>query len=294
MEVLNVIHLNKQIHHHPILKDISFCVQDHEIVGFVGPNGAGKSTTMKCIAGLYHPTSGEIIVNGHSMTKERNAALDSLGVSIEYPSLYPDLTGREHLKLVARWRKAGKERVSEMASFSGLGPHLDRKVKHYSMGMKQRLVLALAMLPKPEVLILDEPMNGLDPQAVFELREKLFAIRDQGTSIFLSSHQLSEVEQLADRILFIQEGTILTEKTIEELRAQGKQFRFHVSDLEKARRLLPSALVENGRLSLWVEPGKAFADRIETLVQNGVRVYEIEESGNDLENVYRQLYEVKR
>lgn len=294
MEKLVITRLSKKIRNKKIIDKVSFNLKKNEIVGFVGPNGAGKSTTMKCIAGLYHPTSGEIIVNGHSMAKERNAALESLGVSIEYPSLYPDLTGREHLKLVARWRKAGKERVSEMASFSGLGPHLDRKVKHYSMGMKQRLVLALAMLPKPEVLILDEPMNGLDPQAVFELREKLFAIRDQGTSIFLSSHQLSEVEQLADRILFIQEGTILTEKTMEELRAQGKQFRFHVSDLEKARRLLPSAVVENGWLSLWVEPGNAFADHIETLVQNGVSVYEIEESGNDLENVYRQLYEVKR
>lgn len=293
MEVLKINKLNKKIRHHYILKDISFRIQDHEIVGFIGPNGAGKSTTMKCICGLYHSTSGEIIINGYSIKNDKSKALSCLGVSIEYPSLYPNLTGWEHLKLVARWRNADKKRIEEMAEFSGLNEKLNHAAKTYSMGMKQRLVLSLAMLANPKVLILDEPMNGLDPQAVFELRKKISQIRDQGTSILLSSHQLNEVEQLADRIIFIKEGRIIDEQTMDQLREQRKKILLNVSDPQRIQEILSSDQiigVEENTVCLWVGSKEEFAQLIEKVIEANIRIYGIEDNGNDLEQVYRRIY----
>lgn len=293
MDVLKVDKLNKKIRRHYILKDISFRIQDHEIVGFVGPNGAGKSTTMKCICGLYHSTTGEIIINGYSIKNDKSKALNCLGVSIEYPSLYPNLTGWEHLKLVARWRNADKKRIEEMAEFSGLNEKLNHVAKTYSMGMKQRLVLSLAMLAHPKVLILDEPMNGLDPQAVFELRKKISQIRDQGTSILLSSHQLNEVEQLADRIIFIKEGQIIDEQTMDQLREQRKKILLNVSDPQRIQEILSFdqiIKIEKNTVCLWVGSKEEFAQLIEKVIQANIRIYGIEDNGNDLEQVYRRIY----
>lgn len=293
MDVLIVNKLSKQIHHKSILKDISFHIQDHEVVGFIGPNGAGKSTTMKCLCGLYHPTEGEIIINGYSLKDEKSKALSGLGVSIEYPSLYPNLTGWEHLKLVAQWRNVDKKRIEEMAEFSGLSEKLNHAARTYSMGMKQRLVLSLAMLANPKVLILDEPMNGLDPQAVFELRKKIAQIRDQGTSILLSSHQLNEVEQLVDRVIFIKEGQIIDEQTMDQLREQRKKIILNVSEPTQIKRILPSdqiIRIEKNNVYLWVGSKEEFAQLIEKVIQANIHIYKIEDNGNDLEQVYRRIY----
>ena len=172
--LLMVNGLCKSINKVNILKDISFSINENEILGLIGPNGSGKSTIMKCIAGLYHPTSGEITINGYDIDKD-------------------------------------------MEDFSGLNDELKKEVRHYSMGMKQRLILSLAMMTKPKLLILDEPTNGLDPQAIIDLRKKLLDIRNDGTSILLSSHQLSEVDKLVDRIIFIKDGQLIAHKTIDEL-----------------------------------------------------------------------------
>ena len=169
--VLMVNGLFKSINKVNILKDISFSINENEILGLIGPNGSGKSTIMKCIAGLYHPTSGKITINGYDIDKDRVNALSNMGVSIEYPALYPNLTGKDHFKMVAKWKKLDKSRIKEMEDFSGLNDELKKEVRHYSMGMKQRLILSLAMMTKPKLLILDEPTNGLDPQAIIDLRK---------------------------------------------------------------------------------------------------------------------------
>ena len=206
MDVLSVKGLYKKIGKQTILEDINIEVKEKEIIGFLGPNGSGKSTTIKCICGLYHVNAGTIIVNGYDISKSRKEALNTMGVSIEAPSLYPQLTGREHLKMMGRWRKVGKDRVKEMESYSGLEHHLDKLVQGYSMGMKMRLMLSLTLMARPKLLILDEPTNGLDPQAVFELRKQLEDIRREGSSILFSSHQLNEVEKLSDRIILVNQG----------------------------------------------------------------------------------------
>ena len=193
----------------PILSHVNFVVNENDKWGIVGLNGAGKSTIMKCITGLYHMNEGKITICGHDLKSDSSNALKNIGVSIEYPSLYPELSGHEHFKIMANWKHLDSKRIEEMEQFSDLKDGLYRATEHYSMGMKQRLVLALAMMSKPKLLIIDEPTNGLDPQAIFDLRNKLLTIRNEGTSILLSSHQLSELDKLADRALFIKSGKLI-------------------------------------------------------------------------------------
>lgn len=209
MDVLSVNGLSKDFGKNRVLKNISFSIGEQEIVGFLGPNGCGKSTTIKCICGLYQKHEGEIAICGHDIGKERTAALAELGVSIESPALYPQLTGEEHLKMMGRWRGVNAARVKEMEEYTGIGNHLKKRTETYSMGMKMRLMLAMTIMAKPKLLILDEPTNGLDPQAVFELREEMEQIRRMGSSILFSSHQLSEVEKLSDRVVILNSGELI-------------------------------------------------------------------------------------
>lgn len=292
MKVLKVENLCKNVGKKQILHDISFSLEDNEILGFIGPNGAGKSTTMKCISGLYQPTSGIVEVCGHDVVLERENALSKMGVSIEYPSLYLDLTGHEHFCMMARWRKLDKHSIRDMEEFSGLKDGLYKKTRHYSMGMKQRLVLSLAMMTKPSLLILDEPTNGLDPQAVFDLREKLLTIRNEGTSILLSSHQLSEVDKLVDRAIFIKDGKLIAQHTWEEIHAGSSVFVFELSDSKKGMSILngfPVSMVD-GCLCLTTEDKNVFATAVDRLVKSNVLIYQVEAIKQDFETYYKNLY----
>lgn len=282
--VLMVNGLFKSISKVNILKDISFSINENEILGLIGPNGSGKSTIMKCIAGLYHPTSGEITINGYDIDKDRVNALSNMGVSIEYPALYPNLTGKDHFKMVAKWKKLDKSRIKEMEDFSGLNSELKKEVRHYSMGMKQRLILSLAMMTKPKLLILDEPTNGLDPQAIIDLRKKLLDIRNDGTSILLSSHQLSEVDKLVDRIIFIKDGQLIAHKTIDELH-QKHILCIKTSDNQYAQKILKDYIVTNDNEYIRLECGSDndFSNVINLLVKNNISIYLIEDK-RDLKN----------
>ena len=284
--VLMVNGLFKSINKVNILKDISFSINENEILGLIGPNGSGKSTIMKCIAGLYHPTSGEITINGYDIDKDRVNALSNMGVSIEYPALYPNLTGKDHFKMVAKWKKLDKSRIKEMEDFSGLNSELKKEVRHYSMGMKQRLILSLAMMTKPKLLILDEPTNGLDPQAIIDLRKKLLDIRNDGTSILLSSHQLSEVDKLVDRIIFIKDGQLIARKTIDELHQKHISYRSLQYNLLKF-------FVTNDNEYIRLECGSDndFSNVINLLVKNNISIYSIEDKGEGLEKYYQNLYQ---
>ncbi len=295
--ILKVSHLNKEIKKRQILKDISFTVDDNEVVGFIGPNGAGKSTTLKCICGLYLPTSGAIEINGCDMAKDRQNALQNLGISIETPALYPDMSGYDHFKIVASWHKLGKERIDEMVAFSGLlDRDLKRAVGHYSMGMKQRLILAMAMMHKPRLLILDEPTNGLDPQAVFELREKLLEIKREGSSILFSSHQLSEMEKVADRAIFIRDGQLIDGISMDQIRSKER----YLMKLEPRERAISVIEVlegihvlkpdEEGNLLIELDEGQNLSALLEALLANKIEIMQIRQAQMDLEDYYKQLY----
>lgn len=192
-----------------VLDGINFSIEKNEIVGLLGKNGSGKSTLMKIIAGLQNPKDGKIEIMGFDISKNREKALENLGISIESPALYQSLTGLENLKLMANWTDSSMDRVAEVVDYVGIGHKINSKTSTYSMGMKMRLMLGMVIMSKPKMIVLDEPMNGLDPEGVFQLRRELFELKKEGCAILLSSHQLSEVEKISDRILMLEDGKII-------------------------------------------------------------------------------------
>ena len=201
--------------------DISFTVEAGSITGFLGPNGAGKSTAMRCLTGLAFPTEGEALINGRRYRDIPNPSAQ-VGVLLDASAQHPGRTGRETLRAAAIAMGAPRSRVDEVIELAGLTAAEARKrVGAYSLGMRQRLGIAQAFLGSPRVLILDEPANGLDPQGIHWMRTVLRRFADAGGTVLLSSHLLHEVQQIADRIVMIGHGRILTEGSIDDLTADG-------------------------------------------------------------------------
>ncbi|AAK78131.1 ABC-2 type transport system ATP-binding protein [Clostridium acetobutylicum] len=222
--VLEVTDLYKKLGNKEIIKGISFSIKEGEILGFLGRNGAGKTTTIKMLVGLITPDKGSVMISGHDITKEAEEALSCVGAVVENPELYSYLTGRQNLEQVARFYKdITKEDIEKIGNTVGLSGRLDEKVKKYSLGMKQRLGLAEALISKPKLLILDEPTNGLDPTGIIEFRNLLKKqAKENKMAIFVSSHILSEIEQLCDRVAFIDGGII---KSFETLKGTNKDHK---------------------------------------------------------------------
>ena len=209
MNVLEVKDVYKKLGKREIIKGISFSVRAGEIFGFLGPNGAGKTTTIRMLVGLIAPDKGSICIAGNDIQTNRVAALNEVGAVVENPEMYTYLTGRENLKQIAAIRKLPTADLEEIIELVNLKSRIDDKVKKYSLGMKQRLGLAAALLSKPKLLILDEPTNGLDPTGILDFREIVKkAAKERGTAVFVSSHMLSEIQQLCDTVAFINGGKI--------------------------------------------------------------------------------------
>lgn len=220
--------VSKKIGTRNIVTNISFKVQKGEIFGFLGPNGAGKTTTIRLITGLIRPTCGEVYIMGCSLQKERSKALSHIGSIVEQPEMYTYLTGWENLKQLARMSETiSDERIREVVEMVKLSDRIKDKVKTYSLGMKQRLGVAQAVLHQPEVLILDEPANGLDPLGIIEFRKMMHSFaKDKGVTVFVSSHILSEIEQLCDRVAIINHGTIQSIDCLDGRNAEGLEEKF--------------------------------------------------------------------
>lgn len=294
---MSLIHLNKNYGKTQVLCDVSFELFLGEILGFIGPNGAGKSTTMKCIAGLEYYQSGSIHIMGYNLAKRRNEALAHIGLSIESPGLYPQWTGLEHLKYFGRLRKLPKSRVDEMIEFSKLGKDIYRATATYSMGMKQRLALALALLTKPDLLLLDEPTNGLDPSAVFALREELKELRKQGVAILYSSHQLDELERICDRTIFIRDGRLIDTKDMGQV--HFRSYSFYLPEKEAAlasiRSAFPdvyAAIKEDEAIELRLLSDDSFSRIIKHLTRQGFSISSIHENAIGLEERYASFYKL--
>lgn len=208
--VLSVTGLKKRVRGREIVKDVSFTVGRGEIFGFLGPNGAGKTTTIRMLVGLIRPTAGEIQIDGTNLRRDGQAAMRRVGCIVENPDMYPYLSGRENLRQLA-WMQGAEavERIEQVARLVHLDARLDEKVGTYSLGMRQRLGIAQALLGEPKLLILDEPTNGLDPAGIRELRDFLRQLAGHGMSIFISSHLLAEIELLCDHVAIIHEGTVV-------------------------------------------------------------------------------------
>ncbi len=223
MYALQTFDLTKRFGDLVAVDHVNLKVQEGELFGFLGPNGAGKTTTISMILGLLYPTAGRVHVLGEEVSPTRTHVLRQVGAMVNTPGFLPYLSGRENLRLLARlYPDVDERRVDEVLELVGLRDAAKRKVKGYSTGMKQRLGLAAALLHRPRLLVLDEPTSGLDPIGMKEMRELLRALADGGTTIFLSSHLLHEVEQICDRVALIHQGRIVAEGEVRALLQQYK------------------------------------------------------------------------
>ena len=219
MEILKCENLKKIIKNKTLVENISFSANKGDIIGLVGPNGAGKTTIIKLILGLINLTEGKVLINGYDIQKDFVNAINKVGAIVENPDLYMYLSGYDNLKLIANnYRNITKERINEVIKIVGLEQRIKDKVSTYSLGMRQRLGIAEAIINNPELLILDEPTNGLDVEGIIEIRELIKELSSKGIAILISSHNLTEIDNLCNRIIAIKNGKIIVNETIEEFK----------------------------------------------------------------------------
>lgn len=238
--VLSVRNVTKRIGKKNIVEQISFEVQEGEVFGFLGPNGAGKTTTIRMLVGLIRPTEGEILIGGYSVQRHFQQAMRQVGCIVENPELYSYLSGWENLKQFARMLgDVPDERLHELVQMVNLQDRIHDKVKTYSLGMKQRLGIAQALIGRPRLLILDEPTNGLDPAGIRELREFIRKlVEKENISVFISSHLLSEVQMICDRVAIINHGKMVKVATIDELIEEASdRVEWKVRPIEEAKKI---------------------------------------------------------
>ena len=278
------------------LDDINLVVEKGSIYGFLGPNGAGKTTTLRLLLGLLKNQSGQIEIFGSDFTKNRIRILKRTGSLIEQPSLYGHLTAVENLEVYRNLYGASKSRVTEVLKLVGLEGTGSKKAKQFSLGMKQRLAIAVALLPNPELLILDEPTNGLDPNGIVETRELIKHLHtEHGVTILVSSHILAEVEKMATHLGIIHQGRLLFQGTLSQLqqvRHSQRSLQIHTSDNIKAAALLQqhyTATFSNSHIALPYTSDAETAAVNRLLVQHGVDVYLLQPQQNDLEQLFMDI-----
>ena len=244
--IVTTEHLTKKYKSFIAVNDVSLHIRKGSIYGFLGPNGAGKSTTMKMLLGLTAPTKGVFTIDGKRFPADRIPILKEIGSFIESPSFYANLTGRENLDIIRRILELPKSAVDDALELVGLSEFADRLAKKYSLGMKQRLGLAGALLGRPPILILDEPTNGLDPSGIHEIRNLIKSLPDlYDCTILISSHMLSEIELIADDIGILNHGHLLFEGSLDELRQHALRSGFASDKLED---MFLSMIDENNKI----------------------------------------------
>lgn len=303
--VLKIEHLSKTFGKREILHDISFEIYEGEIFGFLGPNGAGKTTTIKIAAGLLRLDEGEIYIAGHSVKKNFEEAMACVGGIVENPEFYKYMSGLDNLRLFANIRDGiTEERIKEVVHLVGLDNRIKDKVGKYSLGMRQRLGVAQAILHRPKLLILDEPTNGLDPAGIKELRDVLKEIsHNEGVSVLVSSHLMSEMEMMCDRVGVIVNGALVDVKPIDELVSatslDKQDYEIRVDDPARAIEVLdfvdPKNKLINGEGNLEVivtADGKdeAISHINKAIVDAGLKLYTVSPKQNRrLEDVFIEL-----
>jgi ABC-2 type transport system ATP-binding protein len=295
--IVQVRNVTKKIGSKTIIDRLSFEVPKGEVFGFLGPNGAGKTTTIRMMVGLMNITEGEILIDGQSITKNFESAIAKVGAIVENPEMYKYLTGYQNLIHFARMSPGvTKERIQEVITLVALENRIHDKVKTYSLGMRQRLGVAQALLARPSLLILDEPTNGLDPAGIRELRDYLRKLtQEEGISVVVSSHLLSEMELMCDRVAIIQNGKLIDVRLIKEYVNEDDKAKviFDVDQKELAVNLLSStpafnaAITEHG-LELSVDR-EQIAEVNALLVRGGVKVFGIRAITQTLEDKFLEM-----
>lgn len=273
--------------------ELALCVPEGAIYGFLGPNGAGKTTTVRLLLDLLRPDAGTIELFGQRLTRSNRAPLRQVGALVESPSLYPHLSGRENLEVTRRLLAVPKSRIDAVLARTGLSDAADRRVRDYSLGMRQRLAIALALLGEPRLLILDEPSNGLDPAGIVDLRRLLRGLADEGVTVFVSSHLLAEVEQTATHVGVLHGGRLCFEGDIAALRARARpRLRIVVDHPARASALLIAhgERVERDGEALVVPMGAMPAEAINArLVGAGLAVSHLAFEARSLESLFFDL-----
>jgi ABC-2 type transport system ATP-binding protein len=266
--------------------------------GFLGPNGAGKTTMIRTLLGLTQPTSGDVALLGLPQPAKRAEALARVGAIVEEPRFHPHLTGRENLKIVAAVRdRASEARIASSLERVGLAQRADDRVKTYSLGMRQRLGIARCLLADPALLILDEPMNGLDPAGILDMRRLIRSFVDEGRTVFLSSHLLDEVEKTCDQVAIVDHGTVIVQGAVGEIASQGDPtVLIEIDDPAAARNVLAGEarvtnVEEEGSsiLRLTLGDGVAPAEINRALVNAGIAVSRLEPARATLEETFLSI-----
>lgn len=295
MELINV---RKTINNKEIIKGLSFQINKGEVFGLIGPNEAGKTTTIRMMVGLMKLTDGDIRILGKSIKTDFIEAISDVGAIVENPEMYPFMTGMQNLKHYARMIPGiTNERILEVIKLVGLEKPIQFKVARYSLGMRQRLGIAQALLNRPAILILDEPTNGLDPSGIREIRQHIRRLAtEENVSVIISSHLLSEIELMCDRIGIIKNGELITLENVHEDKEVSEQLRtleIQVTPVEKAINILKSeysidAIVINEKLSFQTQKEK-IPIIIKTFVNHDISIYQVNMTSPTLEDKFLDL-----
>lgn len=292
--ILECKNLCKDLGKKKILKDVSLKIEEGDILGFIGPNGAGKTTTIKLILGLQNITKGTVSINGYDIQKNFTNAIEKVGAIVENPDMYMYLSGYDNLKLVANLYKGiTKERIDKVVKLVKLENRINDKVSKYSLGMRQRLGIAQAILHNPKLLILDEPTNGLDPEGIKEMRELLVELaQDEKMAILISSHNLAELDNFCNKVCIIKNGEVIETSEISKIKNdERKIFRiFETNDSKKIEKLIKNIglafkTIDDKKIKINIDKDEV-PDLIKCLVENDIKIYEVKEEEKTLEEAF--------
>lgn len=294
--VMQLKNVKKTIGKKEIIKGLDFEIHAGEVFGFLGPNGAGKTTTIRMMVGLIQMTEGDVVIKGHSISRDFKQAIRHVGAIVENPEMYPFLSGWKNLVHYARMMPGiTEERIHEVVRLVGLEKRIKEKAGKYSLGMRQRLGIAQALLHNPSVLILDEPTNGLDPSGIREIRAYIRKLaEEEGVAVIVSSHILSEMEMMCDRMGVIKNGELISIQMVHETQQrEDVEVVFTASPVDQSATVLKELTgkdVEAGEETLTVQMAKeAIPDVVSELVQKGIRIYGVNIHTSTLEDKFLDL-----
>ncbi|HEX8295285.1 MAG TPA: ABC transporter ATP-binding protein [Chthoniobacteraceae bacterium] len=294
--MIRLENLRKAFGGKPALHGLSLEVGRGEIFGLLGHNGAGKSTTFGILLGQVYPDAGEAFIGGISVQQERARALARVGAIFEAPAFYDYLSGWKNLQILSSYSgRVARSELLDAVETVGLSARIDDPVRTYSHGMRQRLGLAQALVPAPEVILLDEPTEGLDPEGIHEMRHLILRLRkERGLTVLLSSHLLAEVEQLCERVAILNQGRLIYLGGWSAISATGSKYRIEVDDADRLRRLLPAGARLAGEGIVELDSGLDVGDLVAALVAGGVKLRALEPIKPSLESLYLQTISDQR
>lgn len=282
MEVLKCDNLKKQVKENLIVENISFSINRGDVIGLLGPNGAGKTTIIKLILGLIKITEGTVKINGYDIKNDFVKAIEKVGAIVESPDLYMYLSGYDNLKLTANnYKNISKDRIDEVVKIVGLQNRIKDKVSTYSLGMRQRLGIAEAIINNPELLILDEPTNGLDIEGTIEIRNLIKSLSEQGIAILISSHNLTEIDNLCNRIIAIKNGKLISDSTIDEFKTISDEtsYIFELDKIDNLSTILDNYKFENiekNKIKIFISK-EDVSKVVQKLIENKYQVFSVQE-----------------